>query len=217
MTHGHSGWQGVIETADSILILGVGNPLMRDDGFGPRVAEMLLKGYDFPDNVEVIDVGTMSFAILNLLVDRDHLVVVDAVHGTENLIGSVMRLSPDQVASSEVSHTVHDRPVADVLQAVKLLGGSPSTVVVAVQIGTIVDAMPQLSPEVEAAVPIAAAAVLDELEHLGAPAIPRNSDVHAKVLRAMSAYSPSSRSIRSAIDSASNPAIANRSDDAPED
>ena len=40
---------------ERILVMGVGNPLMRDDGAGPRVVELLLSAYRFPEHVEVID------------------------------------------------------------------------------------------------------------------------------------------------------------------
>lgn len=205
------------ENAQDILVLGVGNPLMRDDGLGPRVIETLLSGYDFPHNVEILDAGTMSFTILNLLVDKDHLIMVDAVRGTGHPAGSVMRLNPAQIAQNQVHHTMHDVALTDVLQAVGLIGHAPSTIAVAVQVDNVDEMIPELSPEVEASVPIATALVLDELERLGAPGVPRNPDIHAGVLAALRSYSSSSRSIRSAIDTASRPATASSSDDAPED
>jgi len=205
------------DPADSIVVLGVGNPLMHDDGVGPRVVETLLEGYDFSDNVEILDAGTMSFAILNVLADKDHLIIVDALRGTENPVGSVMRLTPEQVAHNRVRPTPDRRGLLDVLEAIQLVGGSPATTVVAIQVDTADDMVLELSPKVEASVPIAVALVLDELERLGAQALPRSPEVHTRVLRATATYTRNSRSIRSAIDSASNPAIANRSDDAPED
>jgi hydrogenase maturation protease len=180
------------QPAENILVLGVGNPLMRDDGLGPQVIETLLSGYDFPDNVELLDAGTMSFTILNLLIDKDHLIVVDAVRATGHPPGSVMRLSPEQIALSQVHHTMHDVAVTDVLQAMQLIGSAPSTIAVAVQVNNVDEMVPELSPEVEASVPIAAALVLDELEHLGARAVPRDSDVHDRVLAALRSYSPQS-------------------------
>lgn len=180
--------------APSILLLGVGNPLMHDDGIGPRVVELLASGYDFPEDVEILDAGTMSLAILSLLAGRDHLIVVDAVRATGHAAGAVMRLSPDQLAPSQVHHTMHDVALADVLQAADIIGSAPSTVaVVAVQIQDVEEWSEALSPAVEASVPIAAAAVIDELERLGARATPRCSDVHERIHAAVQSYQPNPR------------------------
>ena len=68
--------------SEKILVMGVGNPLMGDDGIGPRVVEMLRAGYAFPDNVEIVDAGSMSFMILDLLRGVDRLIIIDAVRET---------------------------------------------------------------------------------------------------------------------------------------
>ncbi|MEJ5172006.1 MAG: hydrogenase maturation protease, partial [Fimbriimonadales bacterium] len=67
---------------ERILVLGVGNVLMRDEGVGPRIVEALTAGYSLPDNVRVVDAGTLGFAIVHLLRDVDYVLVADAVDGT---------------------------------------------------------------------------------------------------------------------------------------
>ena len=178
-------------TSERILVMGVGNPLMRDDGAGPRVVELLRTGYEFPDNVEVVDAGTMSFMILDLLRERDRLIVVDSVKETGYPAGTVLRLTPDEIAPNQVMHSLHDTRLVDVLQAASLMGSAPETIAIGVQIDTIEDWVLELSPGVEEAVPIAAAAVLDELADLGVEVTPRtDTDIHAQIIEALRSYRP---------------------------
>jgi hydrogenase maturation protease len=179
------------ESSERILVLGVGNPLMGDDGIGPRVVELLQSGYEFAENVELLDAGTMSFSILNLIREADHLVVVDAVRNTGRPAGTVMRMTPEQIAPNQIRHSMHDVALIDVLEAVELMGYAPSAVAIAVQIANMEEAVLELSPNVEAAVPIAAAAALGELAALGAPGVVGDEGVAARVSAAMASYTPS--------------------------
>ena len=179
------------ESTERILVMGVGNPLMRDDGIGPRVVELLLAGYRFPDNVEVVDAGTMSYMILDLLRGIDHLVIIDAVRETGHPPGTVMKMTPEEIAPNEVPHSMHDIALVNVLQAAELIDCAPPAVAIGVQIDTIEEWVLELSPAVAAAVPIAAAAVLDELASLGSPGIPNeDADVHAQIIAALRSYAP---------------------------
>ena len=120
--------------AQQILVMGVGNPLMRDDGIGPRVVEMLRDGYTFPENVEVIDAGTLSFMILDMLRGIDNLILVDAMQDTGTPAGSVVVMAPSEIAPNQVKHSMHDVGIVDVLQAAELMDRAPETVAVGVQI-----------------------------------------------------------------------------------
>jgi hydrogenase maturation protease len=150
-----------------VLVMGVGNPLMGDEGVGPRVVELLRSRYSFPPNVDVVDAGTMGFTILNLLQDLDFLVVVDAIDGTGHEPGTVLSLTPEDMAPNQVMHSLHDARLVDVLDAARLMGLDPDVTCVAVQIAAIVHWELELTPVVEAAVPVAADAVVDILAARG--------------------------------------------------
>jgi hypothetical protein len=86
---------------------------------------------------------------------------------------------------------MHDIALVDVLAAADLMGSAPEAVAIGVQIDTIEEWVLELSPDVEAAVPIAAAAVLDELKALGYPGVPdEDADVHARIIEALRSYAP---------------------------
>ena len=63
-----------------ILILGIGNILLRDEGVGVRVVEAL-RGRALPDTVELVDGGTGGADLLEVVADRRVVIVVDAAHG----------------------------------------------------------------------------------------------------------------------------------------
>jgi hydrogenase maturation protease len=169
--------------------MGVGNPLMRDDGIGPRVIELLRAGYTFPEHVEVVDAGTMSFMILDLLRGVDRLIIIDAVDNTEADPGTVFRMTPDEIAPNQIAHSLHDVRLVDVLQAAELMGHTPQTIAFGVQIEAIEEWVLELSASVEAAVPIAAGAVLEELQSMGIePVACTDDDVHAQIIGALRSY-----------------------------
>ncbi len=60
-------------------ILGVGNLLTGDDGIGVHVIRELIRRYRFPDNVRLIDGGTMGLDLLPFIEDIDRLIIIDAV------------------------------------------------------------------------------------------------------------------------------------------
>ncbi len=153
--------------ADRILILGIGNPLMTDEGAGVRVAEILMGRYALPDNVEVIDAGTMGLGIMNLFRDRDLVVVVDAVDNTGHEPGTVVVMTPEQLAPSQVLHSLHDMRFVNVLEAAELTGIKPDAICVGVQVASMEQWVMELTPPVEAALPSAVAAVLDILAERG--------------------------------------------------
>ena len=174
-----------------ILVMGVGNPLMRDEGIGPRVIELLLSGYDFPPHVEVVDAGTMGLTILNLLDGIDELVVIDAVKDTGHSPGTVLVMSPEDLAPNQVLHSLHDLRLVDVLENAALIGKAPHAVIVGVQIERIEPWVLELSETVEAALPIAVAAVLEELAALGVTPTPREgSDLNARIIAAVRDFRP---------------------------
>jgi hydrogenase maturation protease len=193
-------------SADRILVMGIGNPLMRDEGTGPRVIELLRSGYAFPDNVDVVDAGTMGLMILDLLRGIDHLIVVDAVKDTGHPAGTVLLLSPEDIAGNQVMHSLHDMRLVDVLQNAALLDRAPQTIVVGVQIERIEEWVLELSAPVEEALPVAVLAVLDQLKELGIePAPQEGSDVHADIIKAHRSFKPMP-------EAATNPAAENTPD-----
>lgn len=180
------------EAPPRILVMGVGNPLMRDEGIGPRVAELLMAGWRFPENVEVVDAGTMGYTILDLFRGVDHAIIIDAARDTGHPAGTVLIMTPDEIAENQVMHSLHDVRIVDVLQAAALMDRAPDAICIAMQIEEIAEWVLELSEPCEAALPVAAAAALDQLRRLGVEPEPSEDadDVNARIIEALRTYAP---------------------------
>jgi len=138
-----------------IGILCVGNILLLDEGVGPRVAEELLKQYSFPENVEVLDRGTMGMALLSDIKNFDVILVIDAVDNTGKPPGTVVSFVPEDIAPCEAFHGAHDARLVDVLEAASLLGYRPEVHCLGIQVQNMnpSDYTIGLTPLVEASLP----------------------------------------------------------------
>lgn len=172
-----------------ILIIGVGNPLMRDEGAGVRTVELLMSGYEFPEHVTVMDAGTMGLTILDVLRGVERLIVVDAIQNSGHAPGTVVLMTPEDMAENQVMHSLHDVRIVDVLAHAAMMGHTPRTSVVGIQIERIEEWVLELSVPVEEALPVAAGAVLELLAEDGVTPTPRDSsDADARIIEALRTY-----------------------------
>lgn len=151
-----------------VLILGLGNPLRRDDGIGPRVIEEL-KARELPEGVRALDGGTGGLDILHLIEGWENVVAVDAADvdgGREQIApGEYVRFTPDQAQLGESAQTFsfHHAGLAEVLALARALDRPlPAIVIFGVQPKD-VGWGEGLSSEVEAGLPALVDAVLAEV------------------------------------------------------
>lgn len=116
--------------SESIVVLGVGNILLKDEGVGVRVIEELQRRYDFPDRVEVVDGGTQGLWLLSTIQQADHLIVIDAVTaGGEP--GDLYRLERKDIPRTlRVKQSAHDSDLVEALNLCALVDREPKTLVV---------------------------------------------------------------------------------------
>ena len=106
---------------EQITVLGVGNILMQDEGFGVKVVEELLAHYSFPENVQVLDGGTLGMELLRFLVGTDRLILIDAVSGGLPP-GSLYEFAHDKVkAYFKEKVSMHELGIQDVLAVLEVL------------------------------------------------------------------------------------------------
>lgn len=103
-----------------MLILGVGNILFGDDGFGPAVVESLQRDYAIPEDIYVMDVGTGVRKLLFTLILGDELpeeiVIVDAVDWG-HLIGEVKAISASELPVTKIDDfSLHQVPTSNMLR-----------------------------------------------------------------------------------------------------
>ncbi|MCB2190246.1 MAG: HyaD/HybD family hydrogenase maturation endopeptidase [Deltaproteobacteria bacterium] len=155
-----------------ILILGVGNVLLTDEGVGVRVAHELMARYDFPPNVKVMDGGVLGLSLAGRMMEARRVIVVDAVRGGE-APGTVYRFPWDaRPEHIQYKDSLHQIDLMETMAMLPLLGDPPEVVVIGVEFGDIDNYGLELTPQVEQAVEPLMDQVLKELERLGSPAQP---------------------------------------------
>lgn len=148
--------------------MGAGNEVMGDEGIGPSCIAELMRCFEFPERVELVNVGTTGLGIIDILRDFDRLVIIDAAQETGHEPGTVLLMSVEDLANQQVMHSLHDMRLIDVLKAAAMIDiEMKSVAIVAVQIARIAEWVLELSEPVQEAVPVACAAALQELRALG--------------------------------------------------
>jgi len=150
----------------NVLILGVGNLLMTDDGFGVHVINELRK-YPFPPNVNLIEAGIVSHQLLPEFHAADFLIFIDAVEAGDTP-GSIFRFRPEDMRfMTNIKASLHDMSLMDVLNMTELTGHRPETIIIAVQPKDVKTVCMELNDEIKAVIPRVIELVLDELKCRG--------------------------------------------------
>ncbi|MHC4637245.1 MAG: hydrogenase maturation protease [Planctomycetota bacterium] len=112
-----------------ILVLGIGNILLRDEGVGVRVIEQMQKMH-LPDDVELVDGGTAGADLLDVLAERQKVIVIDAVQA-DCEPGTVLRFTVDELVQPDgVGMSLHELGLGEALTMTRQLGCAPKDVVV---------------------------------------------------------------------------------------
>jgi len=154
--------------SERIIVLGVGNILLRDEGVGVKVVEELQSRYSFPENVRLVDGGTQGLWLMSTLQEADCLIVVDAILGRGEP-GTLYRLERDDLPKGlRAKQSAHDSDLVEALNLCTLLESGPkSVVVVGVEPENIQPFGLELTETVAAKVNELAEMVLEELRLLG--------------------------------------------------
>ncbi len=156
----------------SILVLGIGNLIMTDDGIGVRVVQLLTERYRFPDGVTLLDGGTLGLDLLPKLEGVERLLVVDAVE-TGEPPGTVVRLAGDEVpVALEAKVSPHQMGLKDLLAVAMLQGFAPREMVLWGVQPALIELGMELSPPVADALEPLTRHVVTELGRWEVGAIP---------------------------------------------
>ncbi len=147
-----------------ITVLGIGNTILSDEGFGVKVVEHLKKNYDFPENVALIDGGTLGVELQHFIVGTKKLLIIDSIDGGVEA-GKIFHLRGDEILKHFAQKiSAHEIGIQDILTmleitdkkipVVELIGAQPYRL----------DAGTELTPEMKKLVPIFAEKVLEILK-----------------------------------------------------
>jgi hydrogenase maturation protease len=116
-----------------ILVLGVGNVLMSDEGAGVHCVQKLSQEYSFSDNVELLDGGTLGTRLLGPIGKAGALIAVD-VAKQGFLPGTISKLSYNDIRErSGEKHSMHEVSFSEMLFLAETMGMLPPTIIVAIE------------------------------------------------------------------------------------
>ncbi|MDI7274642.1 MAG: hydrogenase maturation protease [Anaerolineae bacterium] len=149
------------EGRPDVLVLGVGNEALQDEGVGIHVARALAEE-NLPPNVRVLEGGTAGWALLGSLEGAGRLVLVDAM-AMGRAAGTVVTVRPEEIRRIPPAErtSLHAVAITDVLELAEALDLAPAEVlVVGIQPARVAPGL-GLSPELQRALPRAVEAVLE--------------------------------------------------------
>lgn len=115
--------------AIKISLIGLGNLLLRDEGVGVHAVEALKKKYDFPEEVRLLDGGTLGLDLLHWIEGMDRVLFVDAVD-LKKEPGTLAVIEGESLPSLlEPKLSLHHVGLADLLFASSFLGTQPTEIV----------------------------------------------------------------------------------------
>lgn len=151
-------------TQTAVLVIGLGNPILGDDGVGWQVAEQLgdalqTKRGEKPPSVDVICLSLGGLRLMEHMIGYQRVIIIDAANTGKHPIGTVTSISLEELANPGAGHTssVHDTTLQDALAIGKMMGAKLPNKVQLVLIEAKIDYefSEDLSPTIAASIPTA--------------------------------------------------------------
>ncbi len=159
-----------------VLVLGIGNVLWADEGFGVRAVQALHQRWQTPPEVRLVDGGTQGLYLLDAVCEASHVIVLDAIDFALPP-GTLKVFRDDEVPVwSDTVMSLHQASFQELLSLARLRDRFPQRItLIGVQPAVLDDLGGSLSPQVRARVDEAVALAVAELAAWGVPAVPRTA------------------------------------------
>ena len=150
-----------------VVVLGVGNTLLTDEGVGARAVEALQERYLLPPEVNVIDGGTAGMELLEALEDADKLIIIDCVRVGQPPATLIRRIDDEVPQFFRTRISPHQLGISDVLAALRLRERFPKRLaLIGIQPKDLETGI-ELTPEIAATIPEVLAMTVEELRNFG--------------------------------------------------
>ncbi len=152
-------------------VLGIGNIILSDEGFGVRVVEYLQKNFTFPENVQLIDGGTLGVELTHFITGTQRLLIIDSIDGgTEG--GKIFHLRGEEIKKHFAQKiSAHEVGIQDVLTMLEISGKKiPHVELIGAQPFSL-EAGTELTPQMSKLVPMFADKAIEILRSWGLKAI----------------------------------------------
>lgn len=151
----------------NVLVLGIGNLLLQDEGAGVRVIEELEKKYEMPVGVELLDGGTSGIELLHYIEEKNVLILVDVVRNGGSS-GTTYRFEGEEVpALFQNKISPHQLGISDLLATARLIDKMPEKVVLFGIEPECIDTGLELTAEIASKIPEMVEQIADEIRSLG--------------------------------------------------
>ncbi len=150
-------------TKNKVLILGIGNYLMGDEGIGVHLANQLQT--EEIEGVDIVDGGTGGFHLLEYFESYPTVILVDACLD-KNPIGTIRLIKPRFAKDFPTAMSTHDIGLKDMVSALQLMGKMPDVQLFVVSIESLQQQGITLTPEIENALPILKSKIKELLSKL---------------------------------------------------
>ncbi len=116
---------------NDIVVLGLGNPLMSDEGIGGFLIDKLLESKDSYPNVDFIDAGTSGMAILGLIAERKKAIIIDCAYMGKKP-GTMAKFEPKEVQSVKklLHYSLHEADILQIIALARQLDQCPDEIVI---------------------------------------------------------------------------------------
>jgi hydrogenase maturation protease len=154
---------------NSILIGGMGNVLLGDDGLGPYAIRLLESEYTFDEEVEVADLGTPALDLTHRIAGRRGVILIDCIASEEHAPGTVLLYDKEALLSAIPTQRLdpHSPALSECLLTTEMLGASPERVWLVGVVGDTFEPGLPLSATVRGSLWKVLDAVIYELKRLG--------------------------------------------------
>jgi len=149
-----------------VLVLGLGNVVLGDDGLGPAAIARIERDYRIPPDVRIVDGGTLGLSLLGLIAESERVILVDAVRA-DAPPGTLVRLDAADVTDAVWNRvSPHQVGVADLLEAARLIDCHPSSVTLLGLVPEVIDLAVVRSSAVDNRLDELVAAIVGEVQSL---------------------------------------------------
>jgi hydrogenase maturation protease len=149
-----------------ITILGLGNILLQDEGFGVHFVRWFEKNYQLPEGVGIVEGGTLGYKLLDTVCSCDKLLVIDVIKSNEP--GSIYRFTKEEIDEQELQPTsAHEVSFQDVLCKAELIEELPDVIFLCIVPYEYKDMGLELTPHIRKKFPEVEKLLLQELSSHG--------------------------------------------------
>lgn len=152
-----------------ILILGIGNTLLADEGFGPAAITYLEQNFIWPSNIQLVDGATRGLMLMSELLECDLAIILDIILMNSEP-GTIYKLEGEEISTSFTNkYSMHQTSLEDILINCELVDHRPETIIYAMEPFNYRCLQPFITIEAERLLPKFCSLIIDELAGMGIP------------------------------------------------